>query len=125
MRVASCSYPLAPASTQPTIYKIPHPFDLEPLSPHFIADSSAKLLRFLANCRDVTTTTMADTATEATGKSSGAQHQKRSNLLIHPECTNCHAKDVPLQRCADYKEGSYCSRTCQKDDWKEHKKQCM
>lgn len=39
------------------------------------------------------------------------------------KCANCGKTDS-LKRCAKCKKTSYCSRDCQKNDWKPHKKAC-
>jgi hypothetical protein len=39
-------------------------------------------------------------------------------------CHNCHEKEIKLQKCARCGCAMYCSRKCQKDHWKNHKKQC-
>ncbi|KAF8245033.1 hypothetical protein K440DRAFT_604316 [Wilcoxina mikolae CBS 423.85] len=43
-------------------------------------------------------------------------------------CAHCKktaaADSSPLKRCAKCKSTSYCSRSCQKSDWKVHKKTC-
>ena len=39
-------------------------------------------------------------------------------------CHKCHKKEIKLQKCAKCKCAMYCSRKCQKDHWKHHKKQC-
>jgi splicing suppressor protein 51 len=45
-----------------------------------------------------------------------------------PKCAACHKTDSgsgnPLKRCAKCQTTSYCSRECQKADWKNHKKVC-
>lgn len=39
-------------------------------------------------------------------------------------CQKCGKSDQGYQRCSKCKEVYYCSRECQKDDWKTHKKIC-
>ena len=46
------------------------------------------------------------------------------NLIY--QCNFCHTKSAePLKRCSRCKKANYCSRECQKYDWKEHKKICI
>ncbi|KAK0262826.1 hypothetical protein B0A54_09062 [Friedmanniomyces endolithicus] len=43
------------------------------------------------------------------------------------ECATCHetaGTDTPLRRCANCQDAKYCSRACQRSDWKEHKLVC-
>ena len=44
------------------------------------------------------------------------------------QCASCGKKEselsIPLKRCAKCQTGRYCSRECQKADWKNHKKNC-
>lgn len=39
-------------------------------------------------------------------------------------CDNCYRKDIDLFKCFACKEAYYCSKECQKKDWKNHKKEC-
>ncbi|KAK3654134.1 hypothetical protein LTR56_004188 [Elasticomyces elasticus] len=42
-------------------------------------------------------------------------------------CTNCGkaaAGEVSLRRCANCRDAQYCSRACQRADWKQHKQVC-
>ena len=45
--------------------------------------------------------------------------------LREPECVLCHSKTAPLQRCSGCKRVFYCSKTCQKKHWKEHRPECQ
>lgn len=45
--------------------------------------------------------------------------------LREPECALCHSKTAALQRCSACKRVSYCSKTCQKTHWKEHRPECQ
>jgi hypothetical protein len=38
-------------------------------------------------------------------------------------CRNC-GKSGQLRQCGNCKQVKYCTRNCQKEDWKEHKKNC-
>lgn len=40
------------------------------------------------------------------------------------ECNTCKKTDVDLKKCAKCQTTLYCSRDCQKADWKAHKKVC-
>ncbi|KAF7532433.1 hypothetical protein G7054_g7965 [Neopestalotiopsis clavispora] len=40
------------------------------------------------------------------------------------ECAKCKKSGVDLKNCSKCRSISYCSRDCQKDDWKVHKKSC-
>ncbi|EEA06845.1 MYND finger domain-containing protein [Cryptosporidium muris RN66] len=39
-------------------------------------------------------------------------------------CENCRITSLPLMRCGRCKKVLYCSVTCQKEDWKYHKRIC-
>jgi len=45
--------------------------------------------------------------------------------LREPECASCHSKTENLKRCSGCKTVFYCSKTCQKNHWKEHKPDCQ
>ena len=45
--------------------------------------------------------------------------------LREPECAFCHSKTENLKRCSGCKRVFYCSKTCQKNHWKEHKPECQ
>jgi splicing suppressor protein 51 len=40
-------------------------------------------------------------------------------------CANCHKTGVSLKHCAKCKTTTYCSRDCQKNHFREHKKECV
>ena len=40
------------------------------------------------------------------------------------ECMNCKIKGLKFKHCSACKSVHYCSRECQKSDWKRHKKEC-
>ncbi|KAK8018115.1 hypothetical protein PG991_007305 [Apiospora marii] len=40
------------------------------------------------------------------------------------ECNTCKKTGIDLKKCAKCQTTLYCSRDCQKDDWKAHKKVC-
>ncbi|KAK1071125.1 hypothetical protein LTR74_003506 [Friedmanniomyces endolithicus] len=43
------------------------------------------------------------------------------------ECATCHktaGTDTPLRRCANCQDAKYCSRACQRSDWKGHELVC-
>ena len=42
-----------------------------------------------------------------------------------PQCASCHSKTVALHRCSGCKRVFYCSKTCQKNHWKEHRPECQ
>ncbi|CAP65695.1 uncharacterized protein PODANS_7_960, partial [Podospora anserina S mat+] len=56
---------------------------------------------------------------------SEATHSDLTQLTMS-SCTTCSksASEVPLKRCAKCTLTEYCSRECQKQDWKAHKKIC-
>lgn len=39
-------------------------------------------------------------------------------------CNTCLKTETKLLSCSRCKRTSYCSKECQKQDWKEHKKDC-
>lgn len=43
---------------------------------------------------------------------------------LNPLCSNCKDRKKPLMRCMRCQVVSYCSKECQKADWKRHKKEC-
>ena len=51
-----------------------------------------------------------------------------SNTNPGPKCGSCDKTEAdvghPLKLCAKCRSAQYCSRECQKDDWKQHKKVC-
>ena len=50
------------------------------------------------------------------------------NATAMPACANCNkvqdSGEVTLQRCSGCRAAYYCSKDCQKADWKNHKKTC-
>lgn len=45
--------------------------------------------------------------------------------LREPECAFCHSNTESLKRCSGCKRAFYCSKTCQRNHWKEHKPECQ
>ena len=43
---------------------------------------------------------------------------------VSRKCSACQKDDVPMSRCKRCHAGSYCSRTCQKKCWSDHKSLC-
>ena len=58
---------------------------------------------------------------------------KRENLVFGDvkinKCAYCHQQeqegDAKFKSCARCKKATYCSPQCQKDHWKEHKRECL
>ena len=40
-------------------------------------------------------------------------------------CNTCHVSKPSMQRCARCNTIYYCSKECQRQDWKEHKQECV
>jgi hypothetical protein len=57
-------------------------------------------------------------------------HQPYRNMATQPEpsCSTCHEPQSalvnPLMRCGQCRIAHYCSKECQKSDWKSHKRIC-
>lgn len=63
--------------------------------------------------------------TNATSKT--AENSNSASETSRNQCANCHTRettDVPLKPCNKCQTSPYCSRDCQKVDWKRHKKEC-
>lgn len=50
--------------------------------------------------------------------------RKRNRVKVKKCCSCCELSDVRLSKCSRCNKVRYCSRTCQKNDWKIHKQQC-
>jgi len=63
------------------------------------------------------------------GKTGGAKPQAgggSSSSSNSPQCARCGGPGKPtLQACSVCKNRKYCSKDCQKNDWKTHKSQCV
>lgn len=67
----------------------------------------------------------------STGKSSG-DAMKSSSAVVEGEsvtvsssiCAGAECKEIGVSRCSACKVVLYCSRACQKNDWKRHKASC-
>ena len=40
------------------------------------------------------------------------------------KCSNCKGREQKMMACGQCKQAFYCSKECQKKDWKQHKKSC-
>ncbi|KAJ7452748.1 hypothetical protein B0H11DRAFT_283446 [Mycena galericulata] len=45
-------------------------------------------------------------------------------ICSHPDCSAQETKTTQFKRCGRCRQGSYCSQTCQRGDWKRHKTEC-
>lgn len=57
----------------------------------------------------------------------GIQKQLQSQKAILPKsatCENCKGREKKMMVCGQCRQAYYCSRECQKKDWKQHKKSC-
>lgn len=57
----------------------------------------------------------------------GLQKQLPSPKVIIPKsarCENCKGREKKMMVCGRCRKACYCSRECQKRDWKQHKKSC-
>ena len=57
----------------------------------------------------------------------GVQKQLQSPKAILPKsatCENCKGRERKMMVCGQCRQAYYCSRECQKKDWKQHKKSC-
>jgi len=72
---------------------------------------------------------MKEAVDEKFGKTSGTEPQAGGNFsssLKYPQCARCGGPGKPtLQACSICKNAKYCSKDCQKNDWKTHKLQCV
>ena len=50
--------------------------------------------------------------------------QMKINDAFIKNCCHTCGKKTTCKKCAKCEEISYCSRKCQKIDWKRHKKEC-
>eukprot|EP00122_Pirum_gemmata_P008675 Pgem_evm1s8004 len=48
------------------------------------------------------------------------ERRERANKL----CTNCFVGDVKTLKCGNCATVQYCSKKCQRDDWRSHKAYC-
>lgn len=57
----------------------------------------------------------------------GMQKQLQSSKVIIPKsatCETCKGREKKMMVCGQCHQAYYCSRECQKKDWKQHKKSC-
>jgi hypothetical protein len=45
--------------------------------------------------------------------------------IISTHCSLCGKSDIKLQQCSGCKRVVYCSKVCQRSDWKKHKGSCQ
>jgi hypothetical protein len=50
---------------------------------------------------------------------------ERAFLKLLHTCANCATDGREFKKCSVCKKTRYCSRECQKDDWKSHKSTCL
>lgn len=56
------------------------------------------------------------------------QKKLQSSKAILPKsatCENCKERETKMMVCGQCRQAYYCSRECQKKNWKEHKKSCL
>ena len=60
-------------------------------------------------------------------RNSELQNHQQSSKAILPKsatCENCKGREKKMMVCGQCRQAYYCSRECQKKNWKEHKKIC-
>jgi hypothetical protein len=50
--------------------------------------------------------------------------KKLTKPIMKNQCFCCGKQEIKLQKCGKCEIVYYCSRECQKNDWKNHKKDC-
>ena len=61
---------------------------------------------------------------DLTTVSAGNYRKCERSGLDYPPCFTCFRTDEKLRRCGICRTVAYCSKECQKKDWKKHKKIC-
>ena len=51
-------------------------------------------------------------------------HTSKATLPKSATCENCKEREKKMMVCGQCRQAYYCSRECQKKDWKQHKKSC-
>ena len=57
-------------------------------------------------------------------KAERGSDKKDKRMEIKAICSYCKKQDAKMLKCTSCRRAHYCDRSCQKSDWKEHRKLC-